>query len=275
MRLALLRAGIILLALPLLAALIARPPVPALPLVLGGLGLVLGYVARSAMLLVLVRRGAVAVAPDGGARSALLGNLAAGVLGAALAAPFAIALEGYARAAIFLGGVAAMFPAAAIVLRDLRHARATRAASTLRWLLLWHALPSGLLAAGAGAGALWLRLHALDVVPPGELARHFGGTTCLYALLLGLGGVVKGYAEVRHRLVVVTLPLRPMPGPILPGVALGVALLLLAPLMPPLPFGTVLALKVALGVVVGGALSALGALRGAREAQAPGAPSAA
>ncbi len=266
MRVALLRAVSILLALPVLAALVTRPPVPALPVALGGLGLVLGYVTRSALRVALVRRGMITIAPTGDARTTLLSGLVAGALGAGVAAPFAVALEGYASFAIALGGAAAMVPGAAIALREVGAVRTTRALGFWRWLLLWHALPSGLLAAGAGTCALWLRLHALDVVPPGELARHLGGTTCLYALLLGLGGAVKGYAEVHHRVVAVQLPARATPGPLVPGLALGVALLLAAPLLPTLPFASVLALKVALGVVVGGALSALGALRGARAA---------
>lgn len=271
MRLALLRAVAILVALPLVAALLTRAPVPGLSVVVGGLGLVLGYVARSALFVVLLRRGLVAVAPErdgpgAGLGAVALGNVVAGVLGAATAMPFAIGLEGYSRTAVFLGGVAAMVPAAAMALRDTRRALRGRALPCWRWLVVGHALPSGMLAAGAGACALWLRLHAFDAVPPGELARHLGGTTCLYAVLLGLGAALKGFAEVQHRLVVVDLPLRVTPGPLLPGVALGVALLLSAPLLPPLPFGAVLALKVALGVVVGGALAALGALRGARAA---------
>ncbi|MBI1947047.1 MAG: hypothetical protein HYS27_15225 [Deltaproteobacteria bacterium] len=269
MRWALVRATAVLLALPLLAALVARPPVPGLATVLGGLGFVLGFAARSALFVLFVRRGLVAVSPGERARGTLLGNLAAGLLGAAVAAPFAIGLEGFGRAAIFLGGAAALVPAAALALRDTRVPRGTRAVPLWRWLVLEHALPAGLLAAGAGTGALWLRLHLLDVVPPGELARHLGGTTCLYALLLGLGATMKGFAEVRHRLVVVTLPSWQTPGPLLPGVALGVALLLTAPLLPSLPYATVLGLKVALGLVVGGALAALGALRGARAAKLP------
>lgn len=264
---ALVRATAVLLALPLLAALIARPPVPGLALVVAGLGFVLGFAARSALYVLFVRRGLVTVSPDGRARGTTVGNLAAGVVGALVAAPFAVALDGYGRAAVFLAGAAALVPAAALALRDTRSPRRTRAVPLWRWLLLEHALAAGLLAACAGTGALWLRLHALDVVPPGELARHLGGTTCLYALLLGLGSALKGFAEVRHRLVVVELPARQTPGPFVLGVALGVALLLTAPLLPALAYPTVLALKVALGLVVGGTLSALGALRGARAAE--------
>lgn len=263
---ALVRASVVLVLVPVLAALVARPPVPGLPYVVAGLGAVLGFAGRSALFVLFVRRGLVKSTAGARPHGLLLGNLVGALLGAAAALPFALALEGFTRAAIVGGGVAALLPAAALALRATRAERGPRTVSLAVWLLRDTALPAGLLAAVAGAGAVWVRLHAFDVVPPGELARHLGGTTYLYAILLGIGGFLKASAEIKGGLVVTAVPQRSTPGPLLLGAALGTALLLSAPLLPALPFATVLWLKVALGLIGGGGLSLLGALQGARAA---------
>lgn len=260
---ALVRAAVVLGLLPVLAALVARPPVPGLVLVVAGLGAVLGFAGRSALLVLFLRRGLAKVRAGAPAAHPLLGNLASALTGSAAAASLAQALESSAQAAIALGGLAALLPAAALAWRAARHEQGPRALSRFRWLLVETALPSGLLAASAGAAAVWLRLHGSASVPPGELARHLGGTVWLYALLLGLGSFLKARAELQSGLVTVALPERAGPGPVLVGALVGTALLLSAPLLPALRFEAVLALKVALGLLGGAGLSVLGALQGA------------
>lgn len=261
------RAAVVLGALPVLAAVVARPPVPGLVFVVAGLGAVLGFAGRSALLVLFLRRGLAKVSAGAPPSQPLLGNLAGALLGAGVAAPVALLLESHGRAALALGGLVALLPAAALAWRTARRDQGPRTLTLARWLLVETALPSGLLAASAGAGAVWLRLHGTDMVPPGELARHLGGTVWLYALLLGLGSFLKARAELQSGLVLVAaaapLPERAGPGPILVGALVGTALLLSAPLLPALPFATVLTMKTALGLVGGAGLSVLGALQGA------------
>jgi hypothetical protein len=105
------------------------------------------------------------------------------------------------------------------------------------------------------------------VVTGASAARHIGGTTFLYAVLLGFGGFLKTYSEQNAGLVVVEKLTRAVPGPILTGGVIGVGIVLAGPwLLPDLPLVTLLGVKGACGFLIGGALSALGALQGARAA---------
>jgi hypothetical protein len=249
----------------------ARPPIAedarrfAL-LVLAAVG---GWTARSGLLLLAARKGALRV--ERGAPTHRLVRAAglAALVGVAAAAPLLVAPARFTVAALIAAGLVGIGAGVLLAGRDTR-TKGPRNASRFSWLVLDTALPAGALAALVGLAVALLRLPEAELVPPGALGRHLGGTVFLYAILLGLGGFAKGFGEKKAGLVLVAPLAVSAPGPVVVGGLLGLALLFGVPLFsPPLALATVIAWKGAGGFLLGGLLSLLGALAGARRAAAP------
>ena len=247
---------------------LARPPLPdaARTFVILVLAGVAALSARSSLLLLAARRGLLVVDAAAPRHRLLFASAPAALASAALALPLTLAPAEHARFAVLCAGVLGALVGAALATRD-RRPKGPRPTSTSAWLVLDTALPAGVVAGLVGVTFGFLRLHALDVVQPGELARHLAGTTFAYALFVGLGGFYKAYGEQSAGLVVVTKLERAVPGPVLVGGVLGIALLIVvARAVPPLALKDALVVKAAVGFVAGATLSLLGALQGARAA---------
>lgn len=247
---------------------LARPPLDADArlFVLIVVASVAAWSARSGLLLLAARKDYVVL--DTGApthRLAITAASAALLAAGAGAATSASPLDD--RAAIVAVGVAGALIGALLSRRDARP-KGPRTTSRLAWLLVDTALPAGIIAALVSVAVGTARLHALDVVGPTETARHLAATTFAYAVFLGLGGFAKAFGEKKSGLVVVHAKQTSSPGPILVGGVAGVLLIFVGPrVLPTLPLADVLVLKATVGLVVGGALSLLGALQGARAAE--------
>lgn len=254
----------------------ARPEVVAGAL--SALGLLVGLGARSGLYLAAARRGQVRL--DDGAPPHRLWRLAplSVVVGLLSAAPVAAlgafaALKGAPRTGLVVGAVCVTllgFKASVhLVERDLARPVRPRRTSLTAWLLADTVLPAASAAAAVGAGIGWLRLGALDAVPPSELSRHLAVTLFLYAALLGPAGALKAGRERLAGLVEAPVPARSLPGPVVVGGTLGVLVLALGPrLLPAMAPGDVIVMKAVLGGLVGGGLCLLGAWRGARVTEA-------
>lgn len=226
--------------------------------------------ARSGLLLLAARQGSLVVEDGARVHRLWMATLPAAVVAAALGGLTLVVPAGHTRFSVLVSGLLGVVVGAALSARDTRP-RSARRTTRFRWLVVDTALPAGLIAAALGVSVAFLRLHSEAQVTPGILGRHLGATTVLYAVLLGLGGFAKAWSEQTAKLVVLpdheraTTP--NAPGPLFVGVALGVAFIVVVPwVAPPLPLDVVLALKGALGMLLGGGLSLLGAVRGARAA---------
>ncbi len=252
----------------LLLAALARPPLPGVARVVVVLvvAALAALSARSSLLLIAARRGLLVVQEGAPRHRLLLVSVPAAAAGAVLGAPLLVLPAVHARFEVLVAGLLGALAGAGLALADDRP-KGPRPTTRFSWLVLDTALPAGIVAASVGVCVAFLRLRNLDVVTPGELARHLGMTTFAYALLLGLAGFFKAYGEQSAGLVVVEKTAASLPGPVLAGAALGVTLLFAVPhLAPALPLRDALILKAAVGLVVGGGLSLLGALQGARAA---------
>lgn len=264
------------------AGALAASTEPQLPVggaaVLVVLASVAAWATRSSLILLRARRGLVVIDPRG--RPHRLGVPAgvAAALGAAAGAVVATVPLGHAPLAVLLACVAGMAMSVLLTRADTAP-RAPRRASLLTWLVIDTAVPAGFIAAAFGGCVAVLRLQDAAHIGPEVLGRHMAGTTFLYAVLLGTGGFSKAWTEQARGLVLVERTTLDVPGPVLVGLVIGVAQLFVVPVMVPavvsavtptaaseLTFPAVLGLKMTMGFVVGGALSLLGAIRGARHA---------
>ena len=187
-------------------------------------------------------------------------------MGAVLAVPLFFLGALHPRFEVLCAGLLGAAVGSLLALTDKRP-KGPRATTLFAWLVLDTALPAGVVAALAGVCIAFLRLHAKDVVTPGELARHLGATTFLYALFMGLGGFFKAYGEQSSGLVVVKKTDGNVPSPLVVGGTIAIAFLLfIGRVVPPLPLVDVLVIKGTAGLFLGGGFSLLGAIQGARAA---------
>ena len=252
----------------LAVAAVAKPPLDddARAVVILVVAAVAGLSARSSLLLLSARRGFLVVDAGAPQHRLLFVSGPAALLGVVLAVPLYFLGDAHPRFEVLLAGLFGAAGGVILALAD-RKPKGPRATSLFAWVVVDTALPAGVVAACAGVCIAFLRLHAKDVVTAGELARHLGATTFFYALLLGLGGFFKTYGEQTAGLVVVAKSDHRVPGPVVVGGTLGVLLLVVVSrFVPALPLLDVLVIKAAAGVVVGGGLSLLGAIQGARAA---------
>ncbi len=132
----------------------------------------------------------------------------------------------------------------------------------VRWLVVEGALPSAGFAACVGVVVAAVRYADVDAVAAGEFSRTLA-VTCLGFLLLGFGAAVKAGTELRAGAVVCVDAPFAAPAPVLPGLALAAAVLLVGPLVFPALSGVIVVIvKGAVGLVVGGALAFCGAAVG-------------
>ena len=250
-------------------AALAKPPLPeaARDVVVLVLGTVAAMATRSSLLLLAARRGLLVVDAGAPSRHRLLAaSVLAGAVGCAVAALLLAFPADYARAQAFVAGRIGAVVGTALATRDAKP-KAPRTTTPFRWLVLDTALPSGVIAGLLGTCIAFLRLHSDDVVAAGDLARHLGTTTFLYAFFLGLGGFFKAYGEQTAGLVVVEKTKWNVPNPLFVGGVVGVALLLVvARFVPPLPLATAIVVKASVSLVMGATLSLLGAIQGAKAA---------
>jgi hypothetical protein len=237
--------------------------------VLAVVAAVAAWTARAGLLLSAARKGRIVV--DGAAPTYRLAS--AGGIAALMALFLAVAMAWSLvpdAAAIVIAGTAGASCGALLSRRDARP-KGPRTTSPRAWLVVDTALPAGTLAALVSIAVGSGRLHAQGVVAPMETARHLAATTFAYALFLGLGGFAKAFSEKASGLVVVSASTKgraPSPGPLLAGGVTGVLFLFIGPrVLPTLPLVDVLALKAVAGLLIGGALSYLGALQGAYSAE--------
>ncbi|MDP2343881.1 MAG: hypothetical protein Q8O67_23190 [Deltaproteobacteria bacterium] len=143
------------------------------------------------------------------------------------------------------------------------------ARSRVRWLVVEGALPAAIMAGVVGVVVAVVRFGSVASVSPGALSRTLAGTCLCYALL-GLGGFAKAFHEHKAGVVVVDAkPVRGLPGPIFLGLAIAAGVAVIGPwVLPAIEGAHVGIVKGVVGVVVGGALSLLGALAGHRAAAA-------
>jgi hypothetical protein len=227
-------------------------------------GAICGSGARTAVFQLAARKGLTRIDDNARRYSSLGGQLFAAIAGAVVVVPAMFIPND--RFAIAAAGVIATAIGVVLGKQEIKNPRSPIRVDRKLWILS-AALPAALIASAAAVCAGTLRLHTLDVVPPGEIARHLGGTSFLYAIFLGLGGFLKTFSEQKAGLVVVEKTEHAGPGPIVTGAIVGVAFLFLGTLLfPPMRFEHVLILKALLGFVLGGSLSALGALQGAKAA---------
>ncbi len=139
-----------------------------------------------------------------------------------------------------------------------------------RWVLEG-ALPTAVVAAGLGVVVAATRFGFGGDHAAGAVSRALAGTF-VFDALLALGGFSRAFSEARSGLVVsdvTTLPA--MPSPLLTALAIAAVVVLVGPaVLPGLSGGAVIAVKALGGAVVGGALSLMGAVRGARAAAGVG-----
>lgn len=251
-----------------LVAALARPPL--LPearwFVLVVIAGVAAWSTRSGLLLLAARKQRLVLDTGAPTHRLAVASGTAALLGLGLGALLSLSAIPD-RSAIVVVGVGGALCGALLSRRD-RRAKGPRVTSRLAWLLFDTALPAGIIAALVSVAIGTARLHALDVVGPTEIARHLAATTFAYAIFLGLGGFAKAFGEKKGGLVIVHAKQTSSPGPILVGGVAGVLLIFLGPrLLPSLPLVEVLVLKAGVGLLMGGALSLLGALQGARAAE--------
>lgn len=249
------------------------------------LALVSGVAIRATLYLRAAREGLLALSAEGpphalwrlAPSSALVGMVAGGptlgaaACGAALGAPRVSLVLGA------LGVVGCVFPAVAgLVRRDLGRTHTPRTRGPAGWLLVDTALPAGLAAALIGIAMAWTRLGHLEEIRPLPFSRHLGATLLLYATLLGPAAALKTGRERLAGLVRLpagaSLPagLRRMPGPVITGSIMALVSLVVGPhLLPALSLASLLLWKGVLGIIVGGGLALLGALRGASAVERP------
>lgn len=150
--------------------------------------------------------------------------------------------------------------------KDTSTSVSTRSTTLARWVLLDTALPAALVCAPVSAGFAWLRLRGAADVEAVAFARHFALTFVLWGGAVGTAAFLKTRRERVGKLVDAPLATATVPSPGAFAGILAILVLVVGPrVLPPLPIETVVALKAVLGFVVGGAFSALGALRGARD----------
>ena len=139
-----------------------------------------------------------------------------------------------------------------------------------RWLVVEGALPAALVAGVVGVVVGVVRFGSVATVSPVALSRTLAGT-CLCYLLLGLSGFTKAFHERKAGVVVVAQgPPPSLPGPVFVGLGIAAVVAVLGPwVLPSIPGPQVWMIKGAVGVVVGGTLSLLGALAGRRAAVPP------
>ncbi len=227
---------------------------------------------RSALLLGGARKGTAVMGSAAPAhrlwRGGALGLLVGAALGGALAAAASVVLvpTTWAQWATLLSltSVLAFALGAALAARALSRPRAPRSSTLLRWILFDTALPVGVIAALAGVVIVRLRYGGLEQVSAVDAARHLAVTLLLYGVLLGLGGGLKTAREKLAGLVEAPAPAFEAPGAVVSGAALGIVVLVVLPrALAHIDVGALVVTKAALGLVVGTALCALGALRGA------------
>lgn len=251
-----------------IVAALARPPLTqeARVFVLLVVASVAAWSARSALLLMRARKGLLVVEASAATHRLALATLPAAAAGLALGGALAFAPVPDAIAVV-VGGVAGAL--IGVVLSNARDARAKgpRTTSRVAWLLVDTALPAGVIAALVSTALGVARLHGASEVGGTEIARHLAATTFAYSFFLGLGGFLKAYGEQTSGIVVVEKWTRSVPGPIATGGILGVVLIFVGPrVLPSLALQDVLVLKACAGLIVGGGLSLLGAMQGARAA---------
>lgn len=251
-----------------IVAALSRPPLSqeARLFVLLVVASVAAWSARSALLLMRARKGLLVVQPEAPKHRLALATFPAAVAGLALGGAVAFAPIPDVVAIVAVAVAGALGAAALSHVRDPR-AKGPRATSRIAWLLVDTALPAGVIAALVSVALGVARLHGASAVGGTEIARHLAATTFAYAFFLGLGGFLKAYGEQTSGLVVVEKSSRSVPGPIATGGILGVLLIFIGPrVLPALALDDVLVLKACAGLVVGGGLSLLGAMQGARAA---------
>lgn len=251
-----------------IVASLARPPLDQdarwfVLLVVAG---VAAWSARSALLLMGARKGLLVVDASAPKHRLGLATLPASIAGLAIGALVALTPVVDQVAIVVTGIACALVGVALSRMRDAK-AKGPRKTSRIAWLVVDTALPAGIIAALVSTALGLSRWHAMDAVGGTEIARHLAATTFAYSFFLGLGGFLKAYGEQTSGLVVVEKSSASVPGPIVAGGILGVVLIFVGPrVLPALPLQDVLVLKACVGLVVGGTLSLLGALQGARAA---------
>lgn len=229
--------------------------------------------ARSALLLGGARAGAAKLddtaAPHrlwrGGALALFAGALVGCAVGAAAVVVTRPASVVGWSALLTATSVAGFVVGAALAARALARPRARRTTTLPSWIVLDTALPVGVLAALTGVIVAALRFGGVERLSGVEASRHVAVSLLLYGGLLGLGGGLKTAREKLSGLVVAPSPSREPPGALASGAALGIVVLLVGPrVIDAVETSTLVISKGVLGVVVGTALCALGALRGAR-----------
>ena len=221
---------------------------------------------RTSSLLLSARAGAVVVTPTAKPHRLWMLAPASIVLALVIAFPFAAIAHrrGHAGFALAVGGVvcALVF---GLAFNDGKTPRAPRVTSSWAWCVFDTALPAALLAASAGVVVAIQRAHG-TLLLPGELSRHLGASIAVYALLLGVGGHLKTRSERRAGLVVTTWPTGTWPTSLVVGGVLAVLCVGVGPYVFPSVNGpTLVVTKALVGFCVGGLLSLLGALGGARD----------
>lgn len=135
-----------------------------------------------------------------------------------------------------------------------------------RWMLEG-ALPTAVVAAGLGVVVAATRFGFGGDHAAGTVSRALAGTF-VFDALLAVGGFSRVFTEAKSGLVVSDVtPLPAAPSPLLMALGIAAGVVLVGPVVLPTMSGaSVIALKALGGALVGGALSLIGAVRGARAA---------
>jgi hypothetical protein len=139
-----------------------------------------------------------------------------------------------------------------------------------RWVLEG-AVPTAVVAAGLGVVVAATRFGFGGDHAAGAVSRALAGTF-VFDALLAIGGFSRAFSEAKSGLVVSDVTALPAaPSPLLAALGVSAAVVLVGPVvLPTLSGSTVIAVKALGGAFVGGALSLIGAVRGARAAAGVG-----
>lgn len=156
--------------------------------------------------------------------------------------------------------------------RDRTAQRRPRTTTLSRWVLLDTALPAALICAPFSAGFAWLRLRP-EGIDAGEqlldavtISRHFALTFVIWGLCVGTAAFMKVRRERVSGLVEAPIATAVVPSPAALGGILAICLLVIGPrVLAPYSLEVLVVAKGILGFVLGGIISAFGALRGARD----------
>lgn len=155
---------------------------------------------------------------------------------------------------------------------DLNVRRSPRTTTIPRWVLLDTALPAAFICAPFSAGFAWLRLrppasaNAEVLIDAVSISRHFALTFVIWGLCVGTAAFMKVRRERVSALVDAPIATAVAPSPAALGGILAICLLVIGPrVLDAHTLHEVVVAKGVLGFVLGGLISAFGALRGARD----------